>query len=219
MRIFWVVFAFILASLANGCASSQGTYWPAGTEAVVSSPTSQRMLVRVPTDQRASAGGRNWVAIDSGARVLCLEDLDYNVALATKYNPYPTSDVRVEVLEGTSNGLEVFIPRRALSGPMDPKPADQGKPLRLIAFAILAFSAASLIATGANAVSCRREVIRHWIESHPGEGLPERTRRHRPGPGVPSARIEDETEWATWLASRNARSQNRTDEPASCDAE
>ncbi len=215
MRNLWLVLALTLSSLAGGCASDEGAYSPAGTEAVVSVPNSHRMLARVPNDQKIRTGGRNWVAIESGTRVLCLENLNYHRASRIPSNP-DTAVLRVRMLEGTENGLELLFPHESLSLAAESTPRDLGSIVLMFGLVILAFSASHIIAAAAKAVSRRRDVVRHWIESHPGERLPGRRRRHRLEHGVPSARVEDQTEWAAWLASRNARSRNRMMEPASC---
>jgi hypothetical protein len=216
MRKLRLVLALAVASLAGGCAAGGGTYWPAGTQAVVSPPKSQRMLARVPTDQKAGAGGRNWVAIASGTRVVCLADLDYDRVNPGRSNPSPTADIRVRVIEGPDNGLELFIPRQALAVPPEPIPPGMVVVLSLPAIAILALAVSRLIAAAAEASSRRREVLRHGIESHAGERIPTRTRRHRTEHVLPSAHVDDQSEWAKWLASRNSLSRDRMPVPASC---
>ncbi len=216
MRVSWLVLGLAVASLVSGCAAGGATYWPAGTEAVVSPPKAQRILVRIPADQKEDAGGRNWVTIDSGTRVVCVEDLEYKAIRAGQTNPYPTADVRVQVVEGKHEGLEVLIPRGVLSARVEPPPPNLGTALLLFGLAILVIFAVRLIAIAAGVLRRRRKVDRLWIEAHPGESLSDLTRPHRPEDFVPSARSEGQAEWAEWLASRNSRSRNRKPDPVSC---
>jgi hypothetical protein len=213
VRFLWLVLALTLASLAGGC-DAGGGYWPAGTQAVVTVPNSHRMLARVPADQKARAGGRNWVTIESGTRVVCLENLKYSRTHPIRSNSYPTDVLRVRVLEGTENGLELLFPHESFAAQPEPSPVvDRSTIALMFGFLILAFIVAHLIAAAAKAMRRRRELVRHWIETHPGERPPDRTRRHRPSPGVPSAWADDPTEWTAWLARRNAQVRKENSRP------
>lgn len=207
MRKPWPLMTLALATIAGGCAAG-GAYWPAGTEASVFSPKSHRLMVRVPADQKADAGGRSWVAIDPGTRVICRDDPDYNFATSSRPSPNPTSDVRVRLMEGTYDGLEVMVPRGALGIPGE-SPTWLRSALLVVGFALLALFAATLMGEGVRTARRRREALRLRIASHTAEDTPDRPRTLTTSTGPPSSSADCQSEWADWLADRNARTRLR----------
>jgi hypothetical protein len=195
----------LAALLVTGCGVATPAPWPAGTQAFLKNPDGPRVLVRIPWDQRGRVQDRPSVRVLNGTRVIIVAD-------PQAVRPVQgASPVRVQVAGGAYDGVEVLVPRLALS-PGPPLPTEV-KPMPGARVA-LALGCVTLLAVLLWVV-CESvfEDLRWWLL----------TRRYRATrhPGGPSVSVEghphsvgtftplEEGEWIAWVADWNAGLKQR----------
>jgi hypothetical protein len=193
----------VMAALVlTGCAG--GARWPLGTEAALGNPGDPSIAAQVPGDQRAKVGGRWRVKVPSGTRVAGVDDPMYNAEIKDPTAQPPESPVRIRVTDGAFAGVELEVSRVSLK-PL-PDPAQLLPGLALWLFVACAAYAFARIARGwLDAISSRREVLRHRAEAQPG---PLRTPAqvalgHHPSAGRPPELAYED--WLQWVSARRAK--------------
>jgi len=104
----------ILAALPlAGCGYSRDACWPAGTEAVLSDPEAEGIIVRVPRDQQNKIP-RDSLVLGSQTPVVIVDDFAFSTATGTIRRTSPTDPVRVRIVKDRQ-GIEVFVTGRELA--------------------------------------------------------------------------------------------------------
>jgi hypothetical protein len=208
IRLSAAIVLTLVAIFLSGCAGDPG--WPAGTKAVVASPNGRAVSAQTLRDQTGKIN-RRAVSIANQTPVVSVDDQAFRRSLADPTRaPSPGDPVRVRIVTGDRQWIEVVVRRRDLA-PMPNAGAAQSMygPIAIVLLILLALTLWSL-ETLVRLILRMRDQRRCELLAAPFGQRLETPRAVRASKSRLAERTDQECEqWCEWIEGINHRRKAR----------